>query len=103
MLLYQKKTNYFEKTSFAVSMTYKNKVEIYQNLGFPVIPQEKKFNGFEKIKDIYMSKYNHLITPEFKLKNPFKYKWSPYELLLRSPYEQKIGLFSYKGILNDDV
>ena len=103
MLLYQKKTNYFEKTSFAYGMTYTNKVETYHDLGFPVIPQEKKFTGFEKIKDIYMSKYNHLITSEFKLKNPFKNKWSPYELLLRIPYEQKLGLFFYKGILNDDV
>lgn len=100
LLLHRKKINYIERS---YSQSYDYKIETYHSLGFPVIPQQKKYNGFEKIKDIYMEKYSHLITTEFKLRNPAKNKWSPYELLLRIPYENKVGLFSYEGILNDDV
>lgn len=81
--------------------SYDNKVKTYQNMGFPIIPQKQKYTGFEKFKDIYRDTHKHLLTKEFKLKNPPPF-WSPYELALRIPYEKKVGSFFYKGILNDE-
>lgn len=46
---------------------YTERCEIYKLNGFPVIPQEKKISGFEKIKDFFDTQ-KHLITPRDRLK-----------------------------------
>jgi len=46
---------------------YKWKVQAYQEGGYPVIPQETKLSGFEKVKDYYRQHYKHLVTTNHKL------------------------------------
>lgn len=39
---------------------YEYKCNSYRNNGFPIIPQEKKFNGFEKLKEYYDQFYDQV-------------------------------------------
>ncbi len=66
---------------------YDIKCELYKNVGFDVIPQEKKFNGFEKVKEYYETR-QELVNRWDRLKwstmpgqwvfdYAFRYKWYP--------------------------
>jgi hypothetical protein len=92
-----KKRNY----SSSLSESYERKVKYYQNLGFPVIPQECKLTGFEKVKDYYDEYFWDLVTPKMKLKYSSRLSRRTYDLLLRYPYEEKFGETDYIFLLND--
>lgn len=47
--------------------SYTGKCEIYKLNGFPVISQDTKISGFEKIKDFFDTQ-KHIITPKDRLK-----------------------------------
>lgn len=51
---------------------YVAKVKGYQNHGFDVIPQSKKFTGFEKVKDYFAEKYKDGWTFEKKFRYPLE-------------------------------
>lgn len=56
-------------------LRYAAKVEGYRNTGFDVIPQETKFNGFEKVKDYFAEKYNDGWAFEKKFRYPLEKKY----------------------------
>jgi hypothetical protein len=70
---------------------YQNEVERYNNIGFPVIPQERKFNGFEKFKEHYDSHDYVLRDPKNRLRFSNKPSHRPFDWLFRYPYEEKFG------------
>jgi hypothetical protein len=81
--------------------SYEYKVKYYQNLGFPVISQECKLAGFEKVKDYYDEYFWDLVTPKMRLKYNSRPSKRTYDLLLRYPYEEKFGETKYIFLLND--
>lgn len=80
---------------------YIDKVEGYHKAGFPVIPQEKKFTGFEKIKDYYDDNFWNQATPKMRLTYNYKPSQRTFDILLRYPYEDKFPEIDYKFLLND--
>lgn len=67
---------------------YKIKCQTYLDNEFPIIEQDKKYTGFEKLKDYYDENFSHLITPKHKLfKGPFQRSLRTFDLLLRNKYE----------------
>lgn len=82
---------------------YKNKVYLYQEHGFPVIPQEYKMTGFELVKDYYDIHYKHLVTPKDKLfGSNSNISTRTFDLLLRNKYEAKYSIdkYVYRGVSN---
>ena len=79
---------------------YPRKLRIYNLVGFPVIPQEQKFTGFERFKEHYDS---HTYVNE-DLRNRLKYcnkpSARPFDWLFRYPYEEKFGNPSINYIMN---
>jgi hypothetical protein len=70
--------------------TYKQKVNLYQTNGFPVIEQDKKLTGFELVKDYYDVHYAHLVTTKDRLtRYPRQTSQRVFDLLLRNKYEAK--------------
>jgi hypothetical protein len=80
---------------------YQEKAILLINEGFPIIPQQEKYTGFEKVKDLYDEKYRHLITPKILLKYANKPSKRTYDLLLRYPYEDKYGTPNFRYIIDD--
>ena len=68
---------------------YKNKVQCYQKNGYPVIAQDSKYTGFEKVKDYYDQNFKHLLTVKHKLMVSSNPSRRVFDLLLRHPYERK--------------
>lgn len=79
---------------------YKYRVTSYHKLGFPVIPQEKKLSGFEKVKDYYDQEYSKLVDWKIKAKYAHKSSHRTYDLILRYPYEDIIPPVHYDILLN---
>jgi hypothetical protein len=81
---------------------YIEKVNDWQDSGFPVIPQLEKYTGFEKIKEYYQQNFRHVLTPLVRLKYTHYTTMEPviYDVLFRHPYEKKFGTPSFKHILN---
>lgn len=72
-----------------ISSGYLVKVNTYQFNGFPVIPQDEKFNGFEKIKELYDDIENSEIQ---KMRENFSTKVGNssrrnFDILFRNRYE----------------
>lgn len=65
---------------------YERKCRIYQECGFPVIPQEVKFHGFEKVKDHYDG---HPISMKDRLRHKNASSARPYDLMFRYPLLRK--------------
>lgn len=67
-----------------------SKANKYQNRNFIVIEPESKFTGFEKVKDLYDSKYSHLVT-DYDRNTRLSWQSSnrTFDLLLRNKYEFK--------------
>jgi hypothetical protein len=79
---------------------YQRKICIYHLAGFPVIPQEQKFTGFEKFKEHYDSHTYVLEVPRNKLKYCKKASMRPFDWLFRYPYEDLFGDPELSFILN---
>ena len=62
------------------------KEEVYTAAGIPIIRPEKKFNGFEKIKEHY-DKYTERVRPRDKLLYANKASRRVFDMLFRYPYE----------------
>lgn len=80
--------------------TYIDKVNTYQECGFPVIPQKEKFTGFEKYKEYYDSHDYVLKDPKTRLKWQTKPSRRPFDWLFRYPYEDTFGCPLLTFILN---
>lgn len=74
---------------------YNTKVSIYQQNGYPVIPQEKKLNGFEKIKEWYDDNSPRLPIPTDKFAKGINGSKRIFDLLYRNKYEDKMPIYSY--------
>ena len=59
---------------------------VYVDSGFPVVLPEKKFTGFEKIKE-YFDKYHDDIPPMIRLKYSCKPSARAFDILYRHPYQ----------------
>lgn len=79
---------------------YISKVKTYQEMGFPVIEQEKKFTGFEKFKEHYDSHTYVLEDRTNRLKYHSKASHRPFDWLFRYPYERMFGDSTLSYILN---
>ena len=86
---------------------YETKVWLYQTAGFPVIKQETKYTGFERLKDLY-DEENNRVTQITRLRYAGKPSTRNFDLLFRYPYEQKINdpridyIYSFlKGTTNE--
>lgn len=86
-----------------IASDYEKKVSAYQNSGFPIIKQLKKYTGFERVKDYFENHLSHLVNPRLKLVygNKKKSSLKVYDLVLRYPYEDQYGVEKFKYILND--
>lgn len=56
-------------------LRYLAKVEGYRNTGFDIIPQETKFNGFEKVKEYFAKLYKDGWAFEKKFRYPLEKKY----------------------------
>lgn len=79
---------------------YKKRVQQYQVGGFPVIPQERKFTGFEKFKEHYDS-HTDVLEDRNNLLNFYgKASRRPFDWIFRYPYEKMFGDSPLRYILN---
>jgi hypothetical protein len=79
--------------------TYIQKVLCYQQNNFPVISQEKKFNGFEKIKEYYDINPPRIPTITDKIALlPGKINNRNFDLLYRNKYEARFIHYKYNYI-----
>jgi len=93
----------FEKIVQQLSSTtdgYIHDTKCYHLGGYPVIPQDQKYTGFEKVKDYYDQHYMNLITPKHKLMISRNISRRVFDLLLRHPYEKKLQSPMLKIITN---
>ncbi len=74
---------------------YIEKIAIYHENGYPVIPQDNKQNGFEKIKNFY--DFNSPRNPSIQDKLAFGFERSRrnFDLLYRNKYEDKLKNYKY--------
>lgn len=86
-------TNYINN----FSDTYMKKVLLYQTNGFPVIPQNKKYNGFESVKEYFDDvKYGSEIDPREKIMSKMKsMSQRNFDLLYRNKYESMFRHHKY--------
>lgn len=78
---------------------YENKVFLYQYHKFPVLKQENKLNGFEKIKVYYDTTPTRMPTPEEKVTLASgKISTRNFDLLYRNKYESKFSNYKYNFI-----
>lgn len=83
---------------------YNYKVKIYQDNGFPVIGQDKKFTGFELVKDYYDQHYSHLIKVSDRLqRTSYQPSQRTFDLLLRNKYEALYHQDKYITIRQENV
>jgi hypothetical protein len=98
----------YDNTIFKISREtpkkdYSFKVWHYRSSGFPVMSQERKFTGFEKIKDYFDENYSHMVTMKDRLtKNPNQSSTRTFDLLLRNKYEHKYAKDVYEVIHKND-
>lgn len=67
------------------------RVDMYHSAGFPVIPQEQKFTGFEKFKEHYDSHDYVLKDSKNRFKWHNKESHRPFDWIFRYPYETMFG------------
>lgn len=68
---------------------YSRKIEAYHAGGFPVIRQNTKYSGFEKVKDYYDVTYD--LTVQYKLQYSGNLSCRTFDLMLRYPYDKKFN------------
>jgi len=75
---------------------YIQKVKALHHYGFPVIPQEKKYNGFEKVKVWYDENYKKPIPlPNKLIRIAGQGSNRIFDLLYRNKYEAKFSKYKY--------
>lgn len=79
---------------------YDDKVIQYTSNGFPVVAQQDKMTGFEKIKDLYDVKLKSKITAKDMFKYSRRLSQRPFDILYRYPYEEKFGDRDLKFLLS---
>ena len=96
--------NYFRSSGYqkhtTIDAPYTDRVNEYQAMGFPVIAQDNKLNGFEKFKEYYDSHTYVLEDRNNRLKYHSKASQRPFDWLFRYPYEHLFGPASLSFILN---
>ena len=76
-------------------LQYEKKVEMYQHFGFPVIPQQNKQNGFERIKEIYDLNTDRISKIDKLSRLPGQRSNRVFDILFRNKYEQKFADYKY--------
>jgi hypothetical protein len=99
-LNYFKYTNPHYYSTQADTLGYDRRVFDYQTTGFPVIPQEQKFTGFEKFKEHYDGHQSVLMDKTNRLRYYNKPSHRPFDWLFRYPYERMFGDSPLRFILN---
>jgi|LakMenEpi03Aug12_release.lakeMendotaPanAssembly.Ray.scaffolds.fasta_scaffold72174_3 hypothetical protein len=94
------KQDNFSEINDLERLGYRSKVRIYNLVGFPVIPQEQKFTGFEKFKEHYDSHTYVKDDPKNRLRFGSKPSARPFDWLFRYPYEELFGEPRLNFILN---
>lgn len=94
------KQDNFDKINELEKLGYRRKARVYNLVGFPVIPQEQKFTGFEKFKEHYDSHTYVKDDPKNRLKFGNKDSARPFDWLFRYPYEELFGEPRLNFILN---
>jgi hypothetical protein len=79
----------------AAKIQYETKIYKYQNFGFPVIPQESKQNGFERIKEIYDMRQEGISKKDKLIRTPRQHSIRNFDILFRNKYELKFAKYSY--------
>lgn len=74
---------YMDETS--CDSVYESKIEAYQRAGVPVIPQESKLHGFERLKEFYDNAH---IWTKTKMRYKDRPSKRPYDQLFRYPLER---------------
>ena len=69
---------------------YDIKINRFKQAGFPVIPQQNKFSGFEKIKDYY-DKVPNLVTLKDRLQYANKPSKRAFDIAFRYKLADTIG------------
>ena len=76
---------------------YRVRVDLYHRGGFPVIPQEQKFTGFEEVKNYFDENYKHLVTLQDKLSiTREQNSRRTFDQLFRNKYEIKYAPDKYE-------
>jgi len=75
--------------------TQDEKIDLYQQAGFPIIPQPQKFTGFEKLKDYYDEHYGYVVKDKSKIRYMRRPSHRAFDWILRYPYEEK---FKHYGV-----
>jgi hypothetical protein len=94
------KQDNFDKINELEKLGYRRKARVYNLVGFPVMPQEQKFTGFEKFKEHYDSHTYVKDDPKNRLKFGNKDSARPFDWLFRYPYEELFGEPRLNFILN---
>ena len=94
------KQDNFDEINELEKLGYRRKARVYNLVGFPVIPQEQKFTGFEKFKEHYDSHTYVKDDPKNRLKFGNKASARPFDWLFRYPYEELFGEPRLNFILN---
>lgn len=77
---------------------YRTRIDCYRQGGFPVIPQEQKFTGFEVVKKYFDENYTHLVTFKDKLAISSEVNSRrTFDLLFRNKYELKYSSDKYSS------
>lgn len=88
----------FYKGNAKQILHYDVKCELYKNVGLDVIPQEKKFNGFEKVKEYYETR-QELVTRMDRLKWSSKPgKWV-FDIAFRYKWYDRVGAPKYLDVI----
>jgi hypothetical protein len=86
----------FDYPEYGKIDSYKHKVEIYQNNGFPVIPQTNKSTGFEKMKEYYDINFDNPCKNKLEYHLTAKQRSTRiFDLLYRNKYESMFGRDKY--------
>ncbi len=77
---------------------YKAKIDLYHQNGYPVIAQENKMNGFEKIKAYYDENSPRKPNAQEMFLRGFEGSKRNFDLLYRNKYESRIARYKYNLI-----
>ena len=100
-LAYSSYTAQIEQRKTALKI-YEAKVLLYKSLDFDVIPSERSYSGFEKIKTYYNNEFSNRLTLKHKLLYNPNPSTNIFDILLRYPLSDKYDpdkIIFYKNIV----